>query len=352
MHPIFSRIDRLAAYLAAWVIAAVLLSAVLTRLGLGWLEALVFIVPLFLVYAFVCLSAWYLCRAQPIRDLSLVRVLTSSSLTAVTAAAFLLAKARAWTLVLGATPSCAESSGRYDQQMPLLFAIGALLFLLSIAVHYALLAVEETREAERHQLELEVLTREAELRALRAQINPHFLYNSLNSISALTTRNAEGARRMCVLLADFLRSTLNVSGHDSIRLADELALVDRFLDIEQVRFGSRLQVEREIDASALECRVPPLVLQPLVENAVVHGIASRLDGGVIRVVVARDEDSVSLRIENPRDVDSPELTRTGVGLENVQRRLAAMFGGSARLRTLAGPESFRADVVLPWTTHD
>jgi len=196
-----------------------------------------------------------------------------------------------------------------------------------------------------------VLTREAELRALRAQINPHFLYNSLNSISALTMRNPEGARRMCVLLADFLRSTLNVSGHDSIRLADELALVDRFLDIEQVRFGSRLQVEREIDVAALECRVPPLVLQPLVENAVVHGIASRLDGGLIRVVVARNGDSVSLRIENPRDADSPEVTRTGVGLENVQRRLVAMFGGAARLRTLAGPESFRAEVVLPWTSE-
>ncbi len=349
MHPIFSRIDRLVAYLAAWVIAAVLLSAVLTRLGLGWVESLVFIVPLFVVYAFVCLSAWYLCRAQPIRDLSLARVLTSSSLTAVTAGAFLLAKARAWNLVLSATPSFAESSGRYDQQMPLLFAVGILLFLLSIAVHYALLAVEAARQAERHQLELEVLTREAELRALRAQINPHFLYNSLNSISALTTRNPEGARRMCVLLADFLRSTLNLSGHDSIRLADELALVDRFLDIEQVRFGSRLQVERTIDASSLECRVPPLVLQPLVENAVVHGIASRLDGGVIRLVVKRHGDSVTLRVENPRDADSPVVTRNGVGLENVQRRLAAMFDGAARLRTQAQHESFRAEIVLPWT---
>ena len=352
MHPILGRIDRLAAYLAAWAIAAGLVSAVLARLGLGWLEALVLLVPLFLVYAFVCLSAWYLCRAQPIRDLSLMRVLTSSALTAVTAGAFWLALARAWMVALGSTPTFAGTADRYDQQLPLLFAVGVLLFLLSIAMHYALLAVEAAREAERHQLELEVLTREAELRALRAQINPHFLYNSLNSISALTTRNPEGARRMCVLLADFLRSTLNVSGHDSIRLGDELALVDRFLDIEQVRFGSRLHVEREIDASALECRVPPLVLQPLVENAVVHGIASRLDGGVIRVVVGRHGDSISMRVENPRDADSPEVTRSGVGLENVQRRLAAMFDGAARLRTVAEQESFRAEIVLPWTTHD
>ena len=352
MHPILGRTDRLASYLAAWVVAAGLLSAVLTRLGLGWLESLVFIVPLFLVYAFVCLSAWYLCRAQPIRDLSLARVLTSSSVTAVTAAAFLLAKARAWILVLSATPAFGESSGRYEQQMPLLFAVGTLLFLLSIAAHYALIAVEAAREAERHQLELEVLRRDAELRALRAQINPHFLYNSLNSISALTMRDPAGARRMCVLLGDFLRSTLNVSGHDSIPLSEELALVDRFLAIEQVRFGSRLQVERAIDPAALECRVPPLVLQPLVENAVVHGIASRLDGGVIRISVARLADSVSMIVDNPRDADSPEHTRTGVGLDNVRRRLAAMFGDAARLRVSTEPESFRVDITLPWTTHD
>ena len=352
MHPILGRIDRLAAYLAAWVIAAGLVSAVLTQLGLGWLEALVLLVPLFVVYAFVCLSAWYVCRAQPIRDLSLSRLLTSSALTAVTASTVWLALARAWMLVLEATPTFASTADRYDQQLPPLFAIGVLLFLLSIAVHYALLAVEAAREAERHQLELEVLTREAELRALRAQINPHFLYNSLNSISALTTRDAEGARRMCVLLGDFLRSTLNVGGHDSIRIADELALVDRFLDIEQISFGSRLRVERTIDPASLECRVPPLVLQPLVENAVVHGIASRLDGGVIRIVVARHADSASMCIDNPRDGDAPDVVHTGVGLDNVRRRLAVMFGDAARLTTLAEQESFRAEIVLPWTTHD
>ncbi len=352
MHPILGRLDRLAAYLLAWVMAAGLVSAVLTRLGLGWLEAVVFLVPLFIVYGFICLSAWWVCRAQPVRNLSPSRLIVSSTATSLVAASLWLAKARIWTLLLGATDTFAGAADRLDQQLPLLFALGILLYLLSIAAHYALLAVETAREAERHQLELEVLTRDAELRALRAQINPHFLYNSLNSISALTMKDPAGARRMCVLLGDFLRSTLNVSGHDSIRLSDELALVDRFLNIEQVRFGARLHVERDIDPDALPCLVPPLMLQPLVENAIVHGVASRLDGGVIQIRVRRTGDSVSLDVHNTRDADAPDEFRTGVGLDNVRRRLDTMFDGKAQLRLTAGHESFDVSIVIPWTTHD
>jgi two-component system, LytTR family, sensor histidine kinase AlgZ len=352
VHPILGRANRLASYLAAWTIAAVLVAAILTRLGLTPVEALAFVVPLFLVYSFACLSAWYVCRANPLRTSSLFRVLTSGGLTAIIAGAVWLAIARVWIMMLSATPTFTDASARFDQQLPLLFAVGVLLFLLAIAVHYALLALEAAREAEHRRLHLEVLAREAELRALRAQINPHFLYNSLNSISALTGSDPAGARRMCLLLGDFLRQTLRVSGHEGIRLADEIALADRFLDIEQVRFGSRLQVERRIDDGASECLVPPLILQPLVENAVAHGIAGLLDGGIIRVHVSRHNGSLSIAIENPRDADAAAPVARGLGLENVRRRLATMFGSDARLETRTGPDSFHVEIEMPWSVHD
>jgi sensor histidine kinase YesM len=352
MHPILGRATRLASYVAVWTLAAVLMAAVSTRLGLAWVDALALIVPLFLVYSFACLSAWYVCRGFPLRSGSMLRVLSSCALAALTASAVWLAIARAWMSVLISTPTFAAASTRYEEQLPLLFAVGVLLFLLAIAVHYAWLAVEAARDAERQRFELEAVTREAELRALRAQLNPHFLYNSLNSISALTAVDPAGARRMCLLLGDFLRSTLSVSGHNEIRLADELALADRFLDIEQIRFGPRLRVERRIDPSASACRVPPLILQPLVENAVVHGIAGLLDGGVIRLDIARKNGSLSIAIENPRDADTSGADSRGVGLDNVRRRLAVMFGRDARLETRAEPGRFRAQLDLPWSVHD
>jgi len=351
MHPTLGRTERLAAYLTAWLIVGVLLAAVLTQLGLSWAESLA-LLPLFLVYSFVCLSAWYVSRATPLSTSGIFRVLSSSGLAAVVAGAVWLALARLWVGALSLMSAFAGSSAHYAQQMPFLFAVGVLLFLLALAVHYALLALEAARDAERHRLELEVLTREAELRALRAQVDPHFLYNSLNSISALTASDPEGARRMCLLLGEFLRNTLNVSSHRRIPLADELTLVERFLSIEPVRFGSRLQVEKLVDDQARECRVPPLLLQPLVENAVTHGIAGLLDGGLIRLGVSRDNGQFSIVLENPCDVDRPRSRPGGMGLENVRRRLAATFGRAASMRTHAESGHFRVELHLPCSTDD
>jgi LytS/YehU family sensor histidine kinase len=187
------------------------------------------------------------------------------------------------------------------------------------------------------------------LRALRAQIDPHFLYNSLNSISALTGSDAAGARRMCLLLGEFLRNTLDVSGRERIPLADELALAERYLKIEQVRFGSRLRVEQRVDEDAAACLVPPLVLQPLVENAVTHGIAKMLDGGLIRLDISRSDGGLAIVIENPFDSDSGGATARlgGMGLDNVRNRLDAMFGRDARMDVNAQDGQFRVELHIP-----
>ena len=132
-----------------------------------------------------------------------------------------------------------------------LFLAGVPLYLLSVMAHYMILAFEASRAAERQAFESQVTAREAELRALRAQINPHFLFNSLNSISALAAPDPEAARRMCQLLGDFLRQSLSLGGRERVTLAEELALADRYLAIEQVRFGDRLGVETHAEASAL-----------------------------------------------------------------------------------------------------
>ena len=352
MHPILARVERLAAYLTAWLVVAVLLAAVLTRQDVTWLSALTLLLPICLVYAFVCLSAWYVCRATPLTTSGAPRVLSSSAMAAVIASGLWIGLARAWLTVLPTVSSIAPTAEQYARHEPLLFASGVLLFLLALTVHYLLLAFEFARQAERRQLQLEVMSRDAELRALRAQLDPHFLYNSLNSISALTTVDPAGARRMCVLLADFLRDTLAISVRDRIPLADELALTDRFLSIEQVRFGERLQIERHVDAAATHCRVPPLLLQPLVENAVTHGIANLLEGGLIRLDVARHADRLLIAIENPRDVDAREPSRRGVGLDNVRRRLTTMFGASARIDTRTDQGRFRVEVAMPCYTDD
>jgi LytS/YehU family sensor histidine kinase len=231
--------------------------------------------------------------------------------------------------------------------MPMVFVLGVLLFGLVLAIYYLLAAFEQTREAESRALEARVLAVEAELRALRAQIDPHFLFNSLHSIGALAGTDPSAARGMSQRLADFLRASLKFGAMSEISLADELALAEHYLSVEQVRFGSRLRIDLRVAADTTSCRVPPLILQPLVENAVTHGIANLIDGGTISVSTARTVDRLEIAIENPCDPDRRAQPGTGVGLENVRLRLEALFGRRARLDVVRAADRFRVEVTLP-----
>jgi hypothetical protein len=193
-------------------------------------------------------------------------------------------------------------------------------------------------------------SREAELRALRAQIHPHFLFNALNSINALVTAQPEEARRLCLLLADFLRRSLTLGSRDRVQLSEELALAEDLLAIEQVRFGARLRVERQVEEAARGCLVPPLLLQPLVENAVTHGIAQCLDGGTVRIEAGMRGERLRVAIRNPRDPEAVARKGTGIGVQNVLRRLEALYGREADLRLRAEGESFSVELELPAST--
>ena len=348
MHPILARFERLAGYLGLWCAIGILECVVLTRQGLGWPEALIQTLPPLLIYAFVCLSAYYVCRAMPLATSGVPGVLTASALAASVAAVLWLILNEVWLGTLESMPELAPITGRFRGQVPFLFAVAVMLFLLVLSVHYVVLAFEAFRTAERQQLELQVLTRDAELRALRAQVDPHFLYNSLNSISALTGSDPAAARRMCLLLAEFLRTTLRVSMQQRITMAEELALADRFLSIEQVRFGDRLKVERTIDENAMECQVPPLVLQPLLENAVYHGVEPGTGASDVLVRITKRGERVLAQIENP--YLEAEVQRAGnrMALENIRERLQLFFDAEARISIKAADGRYRVELELPY----
>src|SRR4029077_13334472 len=194
---------------------------------------------------------------------------------------------------------------KFAPQGPLLFAAGFMLYCLAVASHYVILEIEQSRAAQARALGTSILARDAELKALKAQINPHFLFNSLNSISALTSIDAARAREMCILLADFLRLTLGLGEKALVPLREELELLQRFLAIEKVRFGERLHIDADIDAQAEACLLPPLLLQPIVENAIIHGIATLPAGGTVRLAAECNGGRLHLSVENSVDPDAP-----------------------------------------------
>ena len=348
MNPLAATRGRTGLYLLLWLPIGLLVGSGLRALEIYDLpRALLVGLPLTLAYAFVCPGAYYLCKARPLHRAQLPGLVGTHVAAAAVTASLWAAAGTLWPRALAAAGLLPREDPAWLRAMPLRFGVGFLLFLLAGALFSVLISYEDSRRSERRALELEVLSREAELKALRAQLHPHFLFNSLNSISALVTRDPEGARRLCVLLADFLRQSLTLGGRESIPLGQELDLAQKLLSIEAVRFGPRLRYRIEADEAARACHVPPLILQTLVENAVTHGIAHLLDGGELRLSAARLEDRLKIAIENPRDPDAPRSRGAGVGLENVRRRLEALYGGEARLAVHAETEAFGVGLSLP-----
>ncbi len=307
-----------------------ILTALLARPGaFSLLEAAALALPLTLIYAFLGLAAWYPCRSLPLERGRTPLLIAMHAGAALATSAVWVFLGAALSRLLSLFPLFAGLSERYGPQVPALFAAGMLLYLLSVALHYVLLSFEASREAERREAELRILAREAELKALKAQVQPHFLFNSLNSIHALVSSDPARAREMCLGLADFLRRSLAVGERRSIRVGEELSLARSYLDVERVRFGRRLAVEEEIEAGGEECLIPPLLLQPLVENAVVHGIATLVEGGVVRLEARRAGHRLRIVVENPFDPEAPARPRGGLGLRIVRQRLEALYGSEA-----------------------
>ena len=341
-----------ALYLLAWLMLGLLLAGLVhAGTGAGPGASLSFALPLTLLYAVACgFSAYYLCRAYPLAQRRLGAVLSVFFFSASTAAVLWCVAASAWSLLC--TLLLADSVQLTRPLVAVMLGLGMLLYWMTAVAHYLVLEFERARRAETRELESRLLAQDAELRMLRTQIDPHFLFNSLNSISALTSIDAGRARDMTLQLAGFFRQTLGLEAHRKVALHEELALVERFLAIEQVRFGPRLRFDCRVGEGAGDCLLPPMLLQPLVENAVKHGIGQRLDGGSIAVSAERAGSLLRICVENDADpgaAAAPDSTGAGkgIGLVNVRQRLAAAFGREGSLHWASGDDKFRVDLVLP-----
>jgi hypothetical protein len=290
------------------------------------------------------LAATYVGRSAPIGTASVPRVFATIGIAALMTAGLWLEAGRWWLWTMSfAAPSAYAVFGRMTAPA----ALGAtLVFVVMSALHYAMTAADERQVAVARALEAEITAREAELRALRAQVDPHFLFNCLHSISSFIGSDPAGARRMCLELAEFFRESLRAGAQPRIPLAAEAALVRRYLEIEQLRFGERLRATVSVAPDAAGALVPPLLLQPLAENAVRHGIATLLEGGDVTIAATRHGDRIDVHVENPFDADG-RRAGTGVGLVNVRARLETTYPGRATLRVTTADSRFRATLSLP-----
>ncbi|HUW92909.1 MAG TPA: histidine kinase [Bacteroidales bacterium] len=228
-------------------------------------------------------------------------------------------------------------------------ASGVLLYSMIILTYYLFISASRLAEKAASQSKLESLVREAELKMLRSQINPHFLFNSLNSISSLTLTDPPGARDMIVKLSDFMRYSLSSRNDQPVTLHNEMESLRLYLEIEKVRFRERLIIEENIDDECLVALLPGLLLQPLYENAVKHGVYESTGTVVINTSVRKEEDSIIVAISNTVDPDSVVTRKgAGIGLKNVRSRLGLFFGNEANLVVSRNDNSFTVTMNFPF----
>jgi sensor histidine kinase YesM len=221
----------------------------------------------------------------------------------------------------------------------------AMVFAIWIWIYFSVQDRRRRRALELKALKLEVVAREATLRTLESQLNPHFLFNALNSVRALVTEDPQRAQTMITRLAELLRYTLRSSG-EVVALEDEIGAVEDYLAIERVRFEERLSVEIDLEPAARRQRVPRMLVLTLVENAVKHGISRTAEGGIVRIAAAIQNERVQLQVVNTGLLRS-SATGGGVGLRNARERLQLIYGDAATLTLESGGSFVVARVSTP-----
>ena len=226
------------------------------------------------------------------------------------------------------------------------------IYFCIVCVCWVINHFQESSQQERRTLELETRLTQANLQTLKMQLQPHFLFNTLNTISSLVHEDPKVADDMISSLSQFLRTTLDVSSKNEIPLRQELEFLDRYLEIQQARFGNRLRTDRELDSAALDALVPPLILQPLAENAIRYGIEPRESGGTLTIQALRDGDILRLEISDDGEgFSGSQLLRAGngVGLSNTKARLEALYGGEHQFRIAANqPRGASVKIQIPF----
>jgi two-component system, LytTR family, sensor kinase len=251
------------------------------------------------------------------------------------------------TIILTILPEKSDYNNFWLATLPYRIGMGVFIYCLVIMTYYLFITLKNLSEKDIKEARLENIVKETELQMLRSQINPHFLFNSLNSISSLTITNPDKAREMVIKLSEFMRYSLSKKVDQFIPFKKELENLRLYLEIEKVRFGERLVTEDDIEEECLEVAIPNMLLQPLYENAIKHGVYESTE--IVKTstrAFIKDEHMV-ITISNDFDPEFIPLSGTGTGLMNVKRRMELSYGKKGYIQTLNENKVFSVTLYIP-----
>ncbi len=225
-------------------------------------------------------------------------------------------------------------------------------YIITVGVYYVIRYFQGLQRQEKEKSELTLKNREMQISLLKSQINPHFLFNTLNSINMLIGSSKEQARKVITQLSDIFRYALDSHGDQMVRLIHELDFIDNYIRIQQVRFGDRMKFVKQVDFTCLSVAIPPMILQPLVENSVKYGIAPKDDGGTIILTVKRFNNMIFFEVKDDGLGSNAKKVMDGtpsggVGIKNTDQRLKSIFGPGSGLRIRSNEWGYSVSFFIP-----
>ena len=345
-HPIFKTVIGRTVFTVWWVVVAIIHFAVLyfyydIDISVAFMDSMVWSV----LFAILSLGLWFWVEITNIETQRALTVAINhigaaviSTLVVVTAHRFLLTQ-----LFL--------QQGIYLEFMDYALLgrliLSVVLYVLITLIYYLIVYINNFREKLAHEAELKTLVKDAELSWLKLQINPHFLFNSLNSVSSLTLTEPEKAQDMITRLSELLRYSLKQSPETMVMLSDEISNCKKYLEIEKVRFGERLNYSINSNPDCLHIKVPSMLLQPLLENAIKHSVAQNTGESIVNIDVEVDNGLLLIKIENTVPNFPTNSAGYGIGLENIKRRLMLIYGISNLLSIDKTDSIFLVTVSIP-----
>ncbi len=346
LNPFVKNRQYLGGYAIVWLVVAIVQALFLiSYLDVEPEPALADAAVFNLIFAFVGFSLWYILRFNIRNKQGFADQLFSHLATAFGTIAFCIGGSYFVLHLLEADNT--QYLNFLYHSLPWRIVTGILLYLILVLVYYFLIYHDDLQQKLKREAELNDLVREAELNALKAQINPHFLFNSLNSISSLTLSNPEKAQEMVIRLSDFMRYSLSYDRKETTTLQRELENAERYLKIEKVRFGKRLRYVCNSDQSCLSQAIPNMILQPLLENAIKHGVYQSVGEVFIQLDCIDGPQFVEIKVSNNYDPSEGGAKGEGLGLNHIRNRLQLSYERADLFEVRPGGSVFEVMIRIP-----
>lgn len=342
-HPLTSNYRLLGSYALFWIVIGVtniILQVVWYNVPVVY--SLLDTGTNYVLYPLLGSSIWYSIRYNSLEEVSAVRLIVFHLI-----AASILCGIWVYISYVIYQPFIKNNNNFLNEGLPSKIFAGYIMYVIYLIFFYAVNYYQSLKEKIKKESEYKALIREAELQALKSQINPHFLFNSLNSISSLTVSNPEKAQEMVINLSMFMRYSLMHNEKEMVSFSRELDNIKLYLSIEKVRFGKKLNAEFEIDAHCMEAEIPNMILQPLFENAIKYGVYETTDQVTIKTTCKCDGNLLRIAIVNDYDASTIKRRGEGIGLRNIRKRMEIIYNSLDLVQITDHKTSFEVQLIIP-----